>query len=257
MSVPSVLAVYAHPDDESLVAGGVLARYAAAGARTAVVTATWAPDSPRAAELADALRILGAGEPRMLGYADLRVPESAPGRPRFRDAPLDETVGRVVAHIRSFRPDVVLSHDAYGSSGHPDHVHTHRVALLAAHEAGLGGLHPQAGPPWQPRALYLSAHPRAASGELSALLAGAGKRLYTVPDRLIAAAVDVRPWLDRKWAAVLAHRSEAGRHPSLPSLLAGLPSAARERIIGTEWFLRHGLRAGADGFSGPSGGGPG
>lgn len=79
MPVPSLLAVFAHPDDESLSAGGVLARHAAAGARTAVVTATWAADTPRAAELAEALRILGAGKPRMLGYADARVPRSAPG----------------------------------------------------------------------------------------------------------------------------------------------------------------------------------
>jgi hypothetical protein len=84
--------------DESLSAGGVLARHAAAGARTAVVTATWAPDTLRAAELAEALRILGAGKPRLLGYADARVPQSAPGCPRFCDAPLDEAVQRLVAH---------------------------------------------------------------------------------------------------------------------------------------------------------------
>ncbi|MBB4927471.1 LmbE family N-acetylglucosaminyl deacetylase [Kitasatospora kifunensis] len=78
MPVPSLLAVFAHPDDESLSAGGVLAQHAAAGARTAVVTATWAADTHRGAELAEALRILGAGEPRMLGYADAHVPQSAP-----------------------------------------------------------------------------------------------------------------------------------------------------------------------------------
>ncbi|MEU9125178.1 GNAT family N-acetyltransferase [Streptomyces sp. NPDC048506] len=98
MVVPSVLAVFAHPDDESLSAGGVLARHSAAGARTAVVTATWAADTPRAAELAEALRILGAGEPRMLGYADARVPQSAPGCARFCDAPLDEAVRRRVPY---------------------------------------------------------------------------------------------------------------------------------------------------------------
>lgn len=81
MPTPSLLAVFAHPDDESLSAGGVLARHASEGARTAVVTATWSAESPRAAELAEALRILGAGTPRMLGYADSRVPHSAPGRP--------------------------------------------------------------------------------------------------------------------------------------------------------------------------------
>ncbi|MFF0219725.1 PIG-L deacetylase family protein [Streptomyces vinaceus] len=56
-------------DDESLLAGGVLAQHAAAGARTAVVTATWTADSHRAPELAEALEVLGAGAPRLLGYA--------------------------------------------------------------------------------------------------------------------------------------------------------------------------------------------
>jgi len=78
--LPSLLGVFGHPDDESLVAGGVLAQHAESGAPTAVVTATWAPGTHRAAELADAVRILGAGEPRMLGYADHRVPESPPAR---------------------------------------------------------------------------------------------------------------------------------------------------------------------------------
>ncbi|MEV7590331.1 PIG-L deacetylase family protein [Streptomyces sp. NPDC090085] len=248
MPVPNVLAVYAHPDDESLVAGGVLARHAAAGARTAVVTATWAPDSHRAAELAEALAVLGAGEPRLLGYADLRVPGSAPGRARFLDAPLEEAVERVVAHLRDFRPDVVLTHDVNGSSGHPDHVHTHHVALLAAHAAGHPTAYPQAGPPWQPTALYLSAHPETAGSGLAALLAGAGKRLHTVPDATVTAAVDVRPWMDRKWAAVRAHRSETARARSLPALLSGLSPADREDLIGTEYFVRRDLVPAAGGL---------
>ncbi len=250
MPAPSVLAVYAHPDDESLVAGGILARHASAGARTAVVTATWAPDSHRAAELADALKVLGAGEPRMLGYTDLRVPDSAPGQPRFCDAPLEETVERVVAQVRDFRPDIIVTHDAYGSSGHPDHLHTHRVALLAAHAAGLDDLYPQAGPPWQPGALYLSAHPRSVSSGLADLLAGAGKRLHTVPDALVTVTVDVGPWVDRKWAAIQAHRSEAARSRSLPGLLNGLPTREREAILGTEWFIRHDLVSAYSGIRG-------
>lgn len=122
----SLLAFFAHPDDESLSAGGLLARHAAAGARTTVLTPTWAADSLRAEELAEALRVLGAEPPRMLGYADARVPESAPGRVRWCDAPQDEAVGRVVAHLRELRPEVVLTHDAHGGlTGHPDHLHTH------------------------------------------------------------------------------------------------------------------------------------
>ncbi|MFC7813930.1 PIG-L deacetylase family protein [Streptomyces sp. NPDC057367] len=235
---PSLLAVFAHPDDESLSAGGVLAGHAAAGGRTAVVTATWAEDSPRAAELAEALRTLGAGAPRMLGYADARVPSSAPGRPRFRDAPLDEAVRKLVAHIRDFRPEIVVTHDAYGGlTGHPDHLHTHRVAVLAVQAAGLDLLHPDAGAPWSPRALYLATHPHSAVPALSEVV-GARKARFTVPDEHITATVDVRPWLDRKIAAVLAHRSEV-RRGALPGVIAGLTPEARERLLATEWFVRH------------------
>lgn len=124
--LPSVLGVFAHPDDESLLAGGVLAQHAAVGASTAVVTATWATGSPRADELAAALAVLGAGEPRMLGYGDARNKASAPGQPRLCDVDLDEAVAQVVAHIRDFRPDVVVTHDALGQlTGHPDHRRTH------------------------------------------------------------------------------------------------------------------------------------
>lgn len=61
--------------------------------------------------------------------------------------------------------------------------------------------------------------------------------MNTVPDDRITATVDVRPWLDRKWAAVLAHRTEVERG-AVPGLLAGFPAAVRERILATEWYIR-------------------
>ncbi|MEU7060696.1 PIG-L deacetylase family protein [Streptomyces sp. NPDC046197] len=239
MPLPSVLAVFAHPDDESLSAGGVLARHGAAGARTAVVTATWAEGTRRAAELADALRILGAGEPRMLGYADARAPQSAPGGLRFRDAPLEESVRRLVTHIREFRPDIVVTHDAYGGlTGHPDHVHTHRVTTLAVQAAGMDRLYPESGAAWRPSALYLATHPDSAARALGGLLVREGRAMYSVPDQWVTATVDVRPWLEQKVAAVLAHRTEV-RRGALPGRLAGLPPAVRERLLSTEWYIRH------------------
>ncbi|MFI6374048.1 PIG-L deacetylase family protein [Streptomyces sp. NPDC050546] len=237
--MPGLLAVFAHPDDESLVAGGVLARHASAGARTAVVTATWAADTPRATELAEACRILGAGKPRMLGHADSRVPHSAPGRPRWCDAPLDEAVGELVAVIRDFRPEIVVTHDGYGGlTGHEDHVHTHRATLLAVHAAGLERLCPDAGEPWQPSALYLATHPHSAVRTWGGHLAPTGKTMRTVPDDRITATVDVTPWLDQKTAAVLAHRTEVARGAA-PGLIAALPAPERERLLGTEWYIRH------------------
>ncbi|MFJ8592096.1 PIG-L deacetylase family protein [Streptomyces sp. NPDC093598] len=241
MPLPSLLAVFAHPDDESLSAGGVLARHASTGARTAVVTATWSADTPRAAELAEALHILGAGRPRMLGYADSRVPHSAPGGPRWCDAPLDEAVGQLVAHLRDFRPEIVVTHDAYGGlTGHEDHVHTHRVTALAVQAAGLERLYPDAGEPWQPSALYLSTHPHTAVRAWGGHLAHVGKTLRTVPDERVTATVDVAPWLDQKVAAVLAHRSEVARGAA-PGMIAALSERERERLLGTEWYTRHGL----------------
>ncbi|WP_018546591.1 PIG-L deacetylase family protein [Streptomyces sp. LaPpAH-108] len=242
MTPPSLLAVFAHPDDESLVCGGVLARHAAAGARVTVVTTTWAPGTYRADELVDSVRALGAEPPRLLGYADDRVPDSAPGQPHWCDVPLDEAVARVVAAIRAARPEIVLTHDAYGGlTGHPDHRRTHQVTLLAAAAAGLGDLHPEAGEPWQPRAVYLATHPDTALTDLVPLLARARKSVLAVPQHQVSAVVDVRPWRDRKWAAILAHRSQVERERPLPGILARLPAATRHRIIGTEYYLRVGL----------------
>ena len=97
-------------------------------------------------------RILGAGEPRMLGYADARVPDSAPGRPRLLDAPVDEVVARIVAHVRELRPEIVVTHDR-ARRGHRSPRTTcapTRSAVRAARAAGDPRLHPEAGEPWTP-----------------------------------------------------------------------------------------------------------
>ncbi|MFE7459117.1 MULTISPECIES: PIG-L family deacetylase [unclassified Streptomyces] len=239
-----MLAVHAHPDDESLFSGGVLAQHAAAGARTAVVTATWAEETHRVAELARALEILGAGPPRPLGYADAKVPESAPGRPRFLDAPLDEAVGAVVAHIRAVRPQVVIAPDPYGGmTGHPDHVHAHRVTALAVRASGLARLYPEAGEPWQPSALYLATHPRSAAEAVGGRMGRRGtpvEALYVSDDAWITTTVDVAPWLPRKLAAILAHRSEVVRGAA-PGRIAALSPDDQHRALSTEWYIRQEL----------------
>ncbi|WP_244335328.1 PIG-L deacetylase family protein [Streptomyces seoulensis] len=239
-AVPCLLGVFAHPDDESLLAGGVLAQHAAADARTAVVTATWTANSHRATELTNALAILGAGTPRLLGYADARNPTSAPdGAVRLIDAPLDEAVGRLVAHIREVRPDIVIGHDALGQlTGHPDHRRAHQITLLAVEAAGLPHLYPAAGEPWQPAALYTATHAESGLGRLGPLLQSVGKTLLAVPDAYVTTTVDVSPWATVKWSAILAHRGEVARERSLPGLLARLPEAERTEIIRTECFTR-------------------
>jgi N-acetyl-1-D-myo-inositol-2-amino-2-deoxy-alpha-D-glucopyranoside deacetylase len=242
VALPSVLAVFAHPDDESLSAGGLLARHAAAGARTTVLTTTWAPGTIRSGELADATRLLGAGGPRMLGYADARVPDSAPGRPRLVDAPVDEAVARLVRHLRELRPDIVVTHDVHGgATGHPDHAHTHRLAVQATYAAGEASAYPDSGgDPWRVGSILLATHPHSARPMLTDLV-GDRRTVHTVPDDE-ATALDVTPWLEHKVAAILAHRSEVERG-ALPGVVAGLAPEKRRRLLSTEWYVRRKVRA--------------
>ncbi|WP_222871715.1 PIG-L family deacetylase [Nonomuraea sp. PA05] len=236
-----LLCVHAHPDDEAIWTGGTLARYADAGARTAVVTCTWAAGTGRAGELERSLEILGAGGPRLLGYADAGKPDSAPGAPRFVDVPLEESVGRLVEHIRQVRPDVVLTYDGYGGYGHPDHVHAHRVTLAAAEAAGYDQLYPGAGDPWRPRAVYLATFPRsvvvAGWEEVFGAPPEPGQTMLGVPDGEIAVHLDVAAWAERKWAAMHAHESEVERGASM-TLLTSLPERARAQLLGNEWYRR-------------------
>ncbi len=235
-----MLVVVAHPDDEALATGGLLARAADEGSAGAVVTATWAAGTSRVEELAEALAVLGAGEPRLLGFADARVPESAPARPRLVDAPLDDAVRRLVAHIRDVRPEVVVTHDAYGGlTGHPDHRHTHRVAVLAAQAAGLDQMYPDVGEPWQPEAVWFATHPRSALPMLAEVV-GSRRSVHTMPDTAVTHVVDVRPWLRVKLAAIAAHRSEVGRG-ALPGVVVGLDDATQQRLLGTEWYVEQRL----------------
>jgi LmbE family N-acetylglucosaminyl deacetylase len=237
----AVLCVHAHPDDEAIWTGGTLAKYAEEGARTAVVTCTWTHGTQRAAELERSLDILGAGEPRLLGYADARKPESAPGSPRFLDVPLDEAVRRVVGHIRRFRPDVVITYDGYGSYGNPDHVHAHRVTMAAVEAAGYDQLYRDAGDPWRPGALYLATVPRSVVVSHWEAVFGtppqAGQTLPGVPDEEVTTHLDVGRWAERKWAAMHAHASEVGRGASM-TMLTALPEPARAQMLANEWYRR-------------------
>lgn len=231
-----VLAVFAHPDDESLSAGGLLAGHAAAGATTTVLTATWSAGTIRTAQLADATRVLGAGEPRLLEYADARVPDSAPGRPRLLDVPLDEVVARIVAHVRELRPEVVITHDGHGgATGHPDHVRTHQATVRAVSAAGDPRLHLGTGEPWTPHELCLATHPHSARPMLVETI-GVRRALHTTPDDE-AVPLDVTPWLDQKVAAVLCHRAEVARG-ALPGRVAAMGSPERRALLGTEWYVR-------------------
>jgi LmbE family N-acetylglucosaminyl deacetylase len=175
----TLLTVNGHPDDETVSAGGVMARYAAEGLRVVCVVATRgelgeivAPDlqSPehyqrlgeiREQELIRALARLGPIEHEFLGYRDsgtMGTPGNlAPGS--FWQADLDEAVGRLVKIIRQVQADVIVGPNAYGSDGHPDHMRASAIAKAAYDRAGDPGAYPeqlaQDGlQPWAPSKLY-------------------------------------------------------------------------------------------------------
>lgn len=262
----ALMCVHAHPDDETISNGGVLARAAGEGMRTAVVTATGGergeivgagmdPDEvrPRLAqvrrdELAAALAILGAGAPRFLGYRDSGMlgTEGNDDPGSFWRAPFDEAVGRLVTEIRDFRPDVLVTYDAFGGYGHPDHVQAHRVSLVAAEACAVGGLFPDAGDAWRIPKLYLGTLPRSFVALANTELPRYGlpspfgdetdpaKLTVGTPDDQVTTSVDVHPWLDRKRRALLAHASQIGPD----SFFMNMPPELFEGAFGREWFVR-------------------
>src|SRR5512135_2668817 len=132
-----LLAILAHPDDESLGFGGTLAKYGAEGGQTYLVTATRGEHGRfgslgkggdpvevgrvREAELRAAAAVLGIHEVSILGYPDGGVDKV--------EAPI--AVGEIVSHIRRIRPHVIITFGPEGAYGHPDHVAISQLATAA------------------------------------------------------------------------------------------------------------------------------
>ncbi|WP_027945152.1 mycothiol conjugate amidase Mca [Amycolatopsis taiwanensis] len=142
-----LMAVHAHPDDESSKGAATLARYRAEGAEVLVVTCTggergdvlnprldrpevWAGlPAIRQREMAAACEILGVRQ-QFLGFVDSGMREPLPPD-CFARVPLDEAVDRLVTVINEFRPQVMVTYDETGGYPHPDHIRTHEVAMKA------------------------------------------------------------------------------------------------------------------------------
>ncbi|MCF6388191.1 mycothiol conjugate amidase Mca [Mycobacterium sp. MBM] len=170
-----LMAVHAHPDDESSKGAATTARYAAEGARVMVVTLTGgergdilnpAMDIPevhgrihevRRDEMAKAAEILGV-EHRWLGYVDSGLPEGDPLPPlpegSFATVPLHGPTEALVRVIREFRPHVLTTYDENGGYPHPDHIRCHEVSVAAYEAAADHVRFPDAGQPWAVSKLY-------------------------------------------------------------------------------------------------------
>lgn len=172
-----LLAIHAHPDDESSKGAGTMAKYASEGVRVVLLCATRGEegdilnprmDKPgikekmpelREAELETAGDILGVEKIYQLGYRDSGMPENdSNDHPNaFWNADPEEAVGRMVAIIREERPEIVLSYDEARGYDHPDHVRVWEWGRRAFQEAGDPERFPDAGEPWQPSRLFFFA----------------------------------------------------------------------------------------------------
>jgi len=173
----TLLAVLAHPDDESFGLGGTLALYASKGYDVYYVCATLGEAGTvdeeylkgfkdtaemRTNELMCAAKELGLKEVFFLGYRDSGMPGMEDNKhPNAQiNAPIEEVAGRVVKYIRKLKPDVVLTFDPIGGYKHPDHIHIHKATVLAFANSDNASFYPEAGDPFKPQALYFHVFPK-------------------------------------------------------------------------------------------------
>ncbi|MFN8076696.1 MAG: mycothiol conjugate amidase Mca [Kineosporiaceae bacterium] len=171
-----LMAVHAHPDDESSKGAATTARYVAEGVEVMVVSCTGGERGDvlnpklqhdpevlrdiaefRRREMAKAVEILGVRH-EWLGFVDSGLPEGDPLPPLpegcFALQPLEAATAPLVRLVREFRPHVITTYDENGGYPHPDHIMCHRVSMEAFEAAPDASRYPEAGPAWQPLKLY-------------------------------------------------------------------------------------------------------
>ena len=167
----TILAVLAHPDDESFGMGGTLALYAERGANVYLICATRGEVGEmhekymqgfnsiaerREAELRCAAGILGLAGVFFLDYRDSGMPgllDNEHPNALFAQ-PIDNVAEKIVTYIRELKPDVVLTFDPIGGYRHPDHIAIHQATILAFENANNSGFAPESSAPFQPKKLF-------------------------------------------------------------------------------------------------------
>jgi mycothiol S-conjugate amidase len=171
-----LMAVHAHPDDESSKGAATMAKYVADGVDVLVATCTGGERGSvlnpklqgdpyilenihevRAKEMEEARQILGVNQ-AWLGFVDSGLPEGDPLPPLpegcFGLQDPQEAAGALVRLVREFRPHVITTYDENGGYPHPDHIMTHKISVIAFDAAGDPDRYPDAGEPWTPMKLY-------------------------------------------------------------------------------------------------------
>ena len=216
----TLLLVHAHPDDEAISTGGAMMKAKGEGHRVVLVTSTRGEAGEiynmdenatrprlgevRTKELETAAKILGVDRLEVLGYRDsgmVGTPENDDPR-SFHQASLDEAAAKLASILRAERPDVVVTYDADGTYGHPDHIKAHLVTNAALDLVEKEG--------WQPRKVYYTAIPRSLMEKFMEQVPEEDRRNDTIriigtPDELVTTRVDVSDLVDRKREAFAAH----------------------------------------------------
>lgn len=235
----TLLALHAHPDDESSKGAGTVARYVDRGVRAVLVCATGgeagdilnpAMEQPeiaarlpelRAEELLEAAAIIGYDDVIRLGYRDSGMPDTAHNAhpDAFVNAPFDEILARLVAIVRAERPSVVLGYDDHERYPHPDHLRVHDLSLAVFDAAADSDRFPEAGAPWAIDRVYAPVFGVNRIRMLHETLLGRGlespfeawmERLEGVEDdpAKVRTQVDVTGYVERARDALRAHRTQ-------------------------------------------------
>jgi LmbE family N-acetylglucosaminyl deacetylase len=230
-----LLAVLAHPDDESLGVGGTLAKYAREGVDVSLITATRGeggrydghrsgdPEHPgrsalaaiREGELRQAACALGIREVTLLDYPDQRLDGADPR----------EVVPRIAAHLRRIRPDVIVTFGPDGAYGHPDHIAISQFTTAAIIAAANGTASSDQSPPHAVSKLYYLAWPestwaayRAAVRSLSSTVDGVKRHATPWPEWAITTAIDTSDAWTAVWQAISCHKSQLPTYDRLGTL---------------------------------------
>jgi LmbE family N-acetylglucosaminyl deacetylase len=242
-----LMCVLAHPDDESLGMGGTLAKYAAEGVETYLVTATKGergrsgsaePLTPeevgrlRHAELCAAARELGVREVSLLGYRDAELDQANPS----------EAIGRIVAQLRRVKPDVVLTFGPDGAYGHPDHIaicqFTTAAVICAADpdyehsdypaQHRVSKLYYMA---W--RADKWAAY-QSALRKLAVMVDGVERQAAPWPDWAVTTVIETGAFAAQVWRAVSCHQTQMAIYRQL----SDLPEEHHRSLWGSQEFYR-------------------
>jgi mycothiol S-conjugate amidase len=239
-----LMAVHAHPDDESSKGAATMARYVDEGVDVLVVTCTGGERGSilnpalqhrkdiedniseiRRAEMEHARQILGVRQ-HWLGFVDSGLPEGDPLPPLpdgcFALQPVEEGVRRLVREVRSFRPHVITTYDENGGYPHPDHIRCHEISVGAFEAAPDPDAFPDVGEPWQPLKLYYDVgfsperfdalHEAMIAKGLESPFEERRKRWEDLKEKFrapkVTTRVPVADWFERRDQALLAHATQ-------------------------------------------------